>query len=539
MRKHLCVCGLLALAFAIAGCGSGNSQPGSTASNHETGSSKQYAELRWGALPWAGPLNFTYTDWPQVGGIESLAVQSLVEFGPKGEVKPGLASSIEHPNSTTYIYHIRSGVKFSSGKPLTIADVVFSLERNHGKEALLAKGMWEGVSSIAPSGDSTVVVKLRRPNPAWPYIMGVSSAIIEKAQAERVGEKALGTSSSDLPIGTGPWKFDSYQPEVSVHLSRNPYWSGPAQPAARITIDVFKQESTIALALRSGSLDGAFDYSGPPKTFASIPGTRLIGTPGFGMFYLAMNTLVAPFTDAHVRRAIAYATDIKGMTGAIFPSGLAQEGGTLFPGGMLSHLGSSEQVGAMVASLPKYPFNLTVAKQELARSAYPHGFTTTILALPAAEPDGVPVAQILSSDLAKIGITAKVRLVQNDEIAGLVGKKVTIYAAGQPPEYPDPSGLAALLRASEIAPTGSGYNFAEYKNAEVEKLLSEQAETVDTKARLKLIGQTLGVVEGDLPYRPLFSPDFIVALSNKYVFPPFSFWSTLDSPWALGVKLAS
>ena len=421
MRKCLFAGVALALAVLVTGCGSSKGQPGSTASNGGTGSSKQYAELRWAAAPWEGPLNFTYTDWPEVGAIESLAVQSLVEFEPNGKVKPGLASSIEHPNPTTYIYHIGSGVKFSNGKPLTIEDVVFSLERNHGKDALVAKGLWEGVSSISAQGNSAVVVKLKKPEAAWPDIMGVSSGIIEKAQAERVGEKALGTPGK-MPIGTGPWKFDSYQPEVSVHLSRNPYWTGAPQPAARIDVSIFKQDASIALALRSGSIDGTFVAEGAPKTFNDIPGTRLLSVPGYGVMYVGLKTSSPPFTDTHVRRAIAYATDFEGMIKASYPPGLASESRTLFPNSLLADLGPSSQVSAMVNSLPRYDFDLTKAKEELAKSAYPHGFTTTIYA-ESWVANAVSASQILSSDLAQIGIKAKVDLIQTDEISSAIEKR--------------------------------------------------------------------------------------------------------------------
>jgi peptide/nickel transport system substrate-binding protein len=535
MKKCLFASIALVLVVLAAGCGGSKGQSSSTASNGGTGSSKQYAELRWAAAPWEGPLNFTYTDWPEVGAIESLAVQSLVEFEPNGKVKPGLASSIEHPNPITYIYHIRSGVKFSNGKPLTIADVVFSLERNHGKNALVAKGLWEGVSSISAQGDSAVVIKLKKPEAAWPDIMGVSSGIIEKAQAERVGEKALGTPGK-LPIGTGPWKFDSYQPEVSVHLSRNPYWTGAPQPAAKIDVSIFKQDASIALALRSGSIDGTFVAEGAPKTFNDIPGTRLLSVPGYGVMYVGLKTSSPPFTDVHVRRAIAYATDFEGMIKASYPPGLASESRTIFPNSLLADLGPSSQVSAMVNSLPRYDFDLTKAKEELAKSAYPHGFTTTIYA-ESWVANAVSASQILSSDLAQIGIKAKVDLIQTDEISSAI-EKGTIIPGIQPPEYPDPSGLAALLSASERLPHGSGYNFAGYSNAEAEKLMSEQAEAVNPTTRIELIGKALRIVEAEFPYRPLYSPDFLVALSDKYVFPPFSFWSTVDTPWALNVKLA-
>lgn len=538
MRKCWCAGVALALTVALAGCGGSQGQSSGVASN-SAGSSKQYAELRWGSTPWQGPLNWYYSCWPEAGAIESLAVQSLMEFEPDGKIKLGLASSVEHPNPTTYVYHIRPGIRFSDGNPLTTADILFSFQRADGKESLVIKGLWADVASFSAQGSSAVVIKLKRPLAPWPSIFAMSSQVIEKAQADQISEKALGTPGH-LPIGTGPWKLDSYQPEVSVHLSRNPYWKGQSQPAQRITINVFKEETALALALRSGAVEGAFDYL-TPKPFVDIPGARQITSPGAGNISLGVNKTFPPFNDVHVRRAIAFATDVKGMMAALFGSGndLAEEASSFLPASMLGNIGSKSEVGAMIGSLPKYEFNLNKAKQELARSAYPHGFTTTIDAQPN-ESFPVLIAQILSSDLAKIGITAKVHLVQLDEIATMVGRKVTIYPSELGSLYPDPNFLlTGMLGSKEILPNGSGLNWAQYRNSEVDKLLEEQSEIVNPTARLKAIGKLLRIEESELGYRPLFAHSTYLTLSNKYVFPTFSWWTTLVTPWALNVKLAS
>ncbi len=542
MKKCLCVCTTLALAIAAAGCGSGTStsQTSGNASNREAGSSKQYAELHWGSTPWQGPLNWYYSCWPEAGAIESLAVQSLVEFESDGKPKLGLASSVEHPNPTTYIYKIRSGVRFSDGKPMTVADVLFSFSLADGKESLVTKGLWQNVASFSADGNSAVVIKLKHPEAPWPSIFAMSSQVIEKAAADKFSEKALGTPG-DLPVGTGPWKLDSYQPSVGVHLSRNPYWKGQPQPAQRITVSVFKEETSLALALRSGTIDGAFDYL-LPKPFADIPGARQITAPNAGNIYLGINKNYPPFNDIHVRRAIAYATDVKGMMKAIFGegNGLAAQATSFLPASLLgTNVGSKSEIDALIGSLPKYEFNLAAAKRELERSAYPHGFSTTIDAQPN-ESFPVLIGQVLSSDLAKIGITAKVRLVQLDEIPTMTGRNVTIYPSELGSLYPDPNfPMSSMLGSKEILPSGSGLNWAQYRNAEVDKLLAQQAETVNPTTRLELIGKILHVEEAELPYRALFSHSYYLTLSNKYVFPTFSWWTTLVTPWALNVKLAS
>jgi peptide/nickel transport system substrate-binding protein len=534
MKRYLCACIGLVLVLAIAGCGGSKDQTGKVASNGGSGSSKPYPELRWGLTTFPGVLDWPRNPQGSLIVVESLAVNNLVEFEPDGKVKPGLASSIEQPNPTTYVYHLKS-VKFSDGKPMTSADVVYSLDRNINSKEAWDKAYWADVASINPQGGSTVVIKLKQPSAVFPAVLGFTSEVIEKAAAEKIGEKALGTPGHML-IGTGPWKLDSYTPEASVELSRNPYWTGTPQPAQKITVDLFKTEASLALALRSGAIDGTF-FDETPKTFANIPGNRPLVAPGTTVEYVSANTQLAPFNDVHVRHALAYASDSKGMIGALYPGGDAAEDQTIMPTSLFSNLGTQSEIDATLGSLPKYEFNLVKARQELARSAYPHGFTTEIQ-LDEESNNLTSAAEIFASDLAKIGITAKVHPLSASQWTALwLGGKTKLSMQELLAAYPDPEGImSTLISPAQIS---SGLNSAKYANPEVDKLLAESAGTLNTGKRLQMIGKLLKTVGSDAPYWPLYTHATFGALSEKYVLPTFSAWTALFRPWALDVRLAS
>jgi peptide/nickel transport system substrate-binding protein len=484
----------------------------------------------------AGPLDWNRNVVALVT-VESLTVDNLMEFEPDGQVKPGVASSVEQPNPTTYVYHLKS-IKFSDGNPMTAADVVFSLERNiHGREAW-AKAYWEDVASITAPNSKTVVVKLKQPNAIFQRVVAFTGEVIEKSAAEKVNEKELGTPGH-LLIGTGPWKLDNYKPEVSAQLSPNPYWTGAARPAQKITIDLFKTEASMALALRSGEIDGAFNYQSP-KDFANISGVRQLTSPGATVTLVSANTKSPPLNDVHVRRAVAYASDAKGMIGAIYPHGEAIEDASIIPPSFFGGMGTPSEVNAVQSGLPKYEFDLEKARQELAKSAYPHGFSTEI-AVEQVESAAVSAAEILSADLAKIGITAKVHELPSSEAAAVLGsgksklEVLTIYGF-----YPDPEGImSSILAPSQINPPGSGINIANYRNAEVDRLMPESLETLNSAKRLQMIGRLLGIVASEAPYWPLYTHASFWALSEKYVMPQLSWWTAEWGTWALGVKLAS
>ncbi|HEV7941486.1 MAG TPA: ABC transporter substrate-binding protein [Solirubrobacteraceae bacterium] len=524
----------MVLTALIAGCGGGGKEASNgAATNSSTGSSKPYAELRWGEPTFPARIDWDALSWPQAIQAESLVVQNLVEFEPNGRLKPELASSIEHPNATTYIYNVKTGVKFSDGKPLTVADVVYSLRYAMASKESDNKPYWSDVASVTAHGNSAVMVKLKRPSAIWPYILAFSGQIMEKAQAEKIGEKALGTPSG-LLIGTGPWKFDSFTPEASIHLSPNPYWRGPSRPASRITFTLFKSESTMALALRSGAIDGASWYT-TPKLFTGIPDVRNMDTPLEYTEVLSMGSESPPLNDVHVRRAIAYAIDAKGMIKALYPPGDASEVATFTPASLYPNYAPGE-VNAMLARLPKYDFDLAAAKAELAKSSYPHGFSTAIQ-VEATSTAEVSAAQILASDLAKIGINAAVHEQQPAEESVLYGKKVKLHIYEIGAAYPDPVSMTSeLLSPSQI---GSGLlNLASYRNKEVERLLPLSEEVTNPKQRLALIEKTLKLANSDAVYPMMWAIGVFGAISEKYVYPGFSTWTAAYTPWALRVKLA-
>jgi peptide/nickel transport system substrate-binding protein len=538
MRKYLCMGLVLMLAAFVAGCGSsGKGQSNGTASNsgaEGTGSSKQYPELRWGQLTFAGNINWTNNEPGQVALIESLAVQGLVEVEEDGKLKPCLATSIEHPNPTTYIYHIKSGVKFSDGKPLTVADVVYSLDQD--MKGLGTSPRWVDVASVSSRGDSTVVVKLKHPEGKWPEALAFSGQIVEKAQAERVGEKALGSPGA-MPIGTGPWKFDSYKPEVSVQLSPNPYWNGAPRPAQKITINIFKEESAMALALRSGVIDGASGYASQ-SIFANVPETHRESNPENWLAWMAMNAKQAPFNDGHVRRAIWYATDVQGILKALFPRGGASEDVTIAPPGGFGAFNAS-QVQKMLSTLPRYSFDLAAAKRELAKSAYPHGFATELVTF-ESEPYLLNVAQVIAYDLSKIGITVKVHEAPDTELTSYLeasgAHKVKMLMSEFATVTPNPDGVVEPL----VSPAVVGEsNLAYYDNPEIGKLFAEESENQSLEGRLGLLGKILKIAGEEAPYVPVFAHSEFTTLSNKYVAPTFSWYTGAYTPWALDVKLAS
>src|SRR5262245_45176669 len=177
-----------------------------------------------------------------------------------------------------------------------------------------------------------------------------------------------------LMMGTGPYKFDSLDPLKGVELSANPnYWGG--KPSIQhISVKFISDEQSMALAFRAGDVDIAWPSNA--RAFEATAGTQLISASACNQGFLSMNTKVAPFNDVHVRRAIAYVLNKPDIIKA--QGGFAEPDSTMIPPVQLQSVASRAQVAKLVKSIPTYPFSVAKAKAELAKSAYPNGFSTHI-----------------------------------------------------------------------------------------------------------------------------------------------------------------
>jgi peptide/nickel transport system substrate-binding protein len=530
MKKFTAVGAVLTLAFVLAACGGGSSGS-SGATSSATGSSEPFPVLHWTSTPIQRAdvvTGFSFGTFSLVAPV----TQGLMSYDKEGKVIPGLASSVDNPDPTTYIYHLKQGIKFSDGKPLTVEDVVFSLMRNLGKESQSASN-FEDVASIKAQGSDAVVIKLKEADVTWPNVPAFCGQILEKAAALKGGIEKLGTPAN-LPIGTGPYKFTDFNPQTGATLDLNPYWKGQKQTAQEVQVKILKEDSQIALAMRSGEADGS-SWPVSERAYASS-GAQIVTTPGVNQMALSMNTLVAPFNDIHVRKAIAYATDRKGMIEAIF-EGKAELSQTLTPISLYGSIAPAAEVEKTFGSLPNYEFDLAAAKAEMAKSKYPEGFSTTFV----AEPTAVKVAQALAPDLAKIGIKMKVEQVTEAAyIEYLFGPrdKLGLTMGYYGAVYPDPSSLMNFWLSPSQAKL-NGLNSANYKSAEMAKLLSEQSKATNGDERLQLINSAFQLMKEEVPYVPLFAPQQFIVVSPKFVFEDYSPWTLSFTPWPLLVKKAS
>nr|WP_245944918.1 ABC transporter substrate-binding protein [Pelagibacterium lacus] len=244
--------------------------------------------------------------------------EGLTRFGANGDILPALAESWDiSPDGLTYRFTLHDGVTFHDGAALTAADVVFSLDRARAGDSVNAqKFLFADIEAVVAEDDRTVVVTLARPNGNFLFNMAWGDAVI-------VAEASAGTNATQ-PIGTGPFRFETWRQGDSVTLVRNPsYWGEPAR-LERATFRFISDPTAAFAAMMAEDVD-TFPVFPAPETLSILDADprfeTVVGTTE-GETILAMNNRREPLDDIRVREAIAHAIDRQTIIdGAMFGYG--------------------------------------------------------------------------------------------------------------------------------------------------------------------------------------------------------------------------
>src|SRR5260370_32011052 len=294
---------LLVLVTLLAACG--------TTSNGNT--AKQGGTLT--IVP--GPLgdftrNFNvFATGSVLSGTEGLVYEPLLFFNREdGSVKPWLASSYQLSSDATSItFKLRPDVQWSDGKPFTSADVVFTLNLVRNHPAVDYSGLWNVITGVSAPDDHTVIVKLKQPSVPTLWYLGGQTYILPQHLWSGVSNPVTYTNPN--PVGTGPFVFKSFSPQLYV-FDRNPHYWQPGKPyIGEIRYPAFTSNTSADLMLSQGSVDWTGLLTPDVnKTFASRdPAHNHYWFPPSDVVTLYLNLAKHPFNLLAVRQAISAAVD--------------------------------------------------------------------------------------------------------------------------------------------------------------------------------------------------------------------------------------
>jgi peptide/nickel transport system substrate-binding protein len=410
MRKVLLIgtmCALTALALGACGGSSGGGTI-SVAKEGEGGKTVNAAceeePVAGGSLTYARQLETVTLNPREIkngnGDIfaDEMLFSPIVRNAPNGKAKivPGLAEKWDiSKDGMTYTFHLRPGLKYSDGSPLTAEDVAWNLEQFNDPEvnAELA-AVAVGMEKAEATGPTTVVVKLEHPVAAFLYNVAIFPAfIIDKQKFE-----AEGAAYWKHPVGTGPFKLKEFASGSHITFEKNPYYFERSKPYLQtMRWNFVANSNTRVLALKSGESQMA---DGIPfsqvESLQAEPNLaiQLAEVPNQAM--MITNTEKPALADPQVRRAISYALNREQINEVVF------RGTGTVPNSMLQgfELNASDQ------EVEPLEFNLTKAKEEMAKSKFAKGFSLDIQ-YPAGLEYFKQMVLLIQQELGAIGIEVK------------------------------------------------------------------------------------------------------------------------------------
>jgi peptide/nickel transport system substrate-binding protein len=326
--------------------------------------------------------------------------ESLLGWDANLNQRPSLARSWDLPNPTTFVFHLREGVRFHSGKLLDAEDVKYSIEIARNPPAPgVSSGFFPPIDKVTIVNKNTVKIHTSQPaeNLLGFFAWGRYGEIVPAGLYER-------TNVRTHADGTGPFMLAEYVPNDHITLARNPhYWRKGVPGVDQLILKILPDESTRLSALRSGAIDGG-EFSATSaqsvgnSSSLSVKKLRAVFTHEFEF---GLKDKSKPWSDVRVRQAINAAIDRQDIINKVFA------GQGYFTGKIPQGYGDWPIPASLLKS--KYEkYDPVQAAALLKAAGYSNGFPITItsIAQPAEYTD---LATVVASQLGKVGIHATVK----------------------------------------------------------------------------------------------------------------------------------
>ncbi len=420
--------------------------------------------------------------------------EGLTGFDQNLRIRGVLAQSWENPDALTWRFHLRHGVRFQDGRPLTAADVVYSLDRVAHSPASGMRSYLVEVSRVKALSIDTVEIVTRRP---YPILLNKLAFALIVPKGWPKGDQP--------PMGTGPYRFAGRLPGGGLELVANDlYWRG-RPPIKKIEVYHVPDELSRVHELESGVVD--FIDQVAPASIRPLEraGLNVVTAPGRLVMYIELNVTRPPFSDLRVRQAVNLAID-RGQLVRNVLDGMGRPANQMV----------DRDVFGFDSNLPKIEPDLPKARKLLAAAGYPHGFSVTLNSnFPAA-------ANAVKRQLARVGIEITVTRSPGPQTFRALRKlEVTMYLAGVFAPTADASDLFdAKIHTRDPESGYGGGNYSGYSNPILDQLIERTATTEGMEQRRAALEQSMKIIVRDLPMIPLYVGRDVSAANADLYFKP-------------------
>ncbi len=427
--------------------------------------------------------------------VVKMLYNTLLKFEDDGTVVGDLAESWSvSEDKLTWTFNLKQGVKFHNGKELTSADVKATFDRALNAEAggLRTTEIIKMFTSVEAPDPYTVTITTDAPyGPMESLMCNMSLGIMDADYIEQYGLD-LGTSVEG-ENGTGPFKVVSWERDQEIVVERFDDYFGTPAKLQTVVYTIIPEAASRVIALETGEVDVIDKPTDEDlaRLEADTENFTVLRKPTISqrLFRFGCNDPI--ISNTKVRQAIVYAIDRQAIIDALFTGSGYPSTAPLAPVTFgYSDLGEIEQ-------------DLELAKSLLAEAGYPDGFDTKIITTERYQ-NGIELAEIISQQLAEIGINAKIEVWEWSALSaswnGITADEFDqpIFIMGAGPSMRDADGgLRGLYTTSETGLNDRNYGF--YSNAEVDALIEQGMQETDQQKRVEIYKEAMEILYREDP----------------------------------------
>lgn len=408
----------------------------------------------------------------------------LVKLDRNMEIVGDLAESWEFTSDTSVTFHLKQGVLFHNGEEMKASDVVYSIER--AMASAKVKTFTANIESVVADDDYTVTINTSIPYaPLMTNLCHTANYIVSQKAAEEAGD-----SFTTNPVGTGPFKFVSWDSGDKIVLERNEnYFAGDVLPST-LTYKIMSEDSARTIALETGEIDvNLVVAAADASRIESEEGVELKVTMSPKIEYVSMNQKVEPFNNPLVRQAINYAIDRESLN-IVATNGY----------GIVTDSVMSKQINGYTDDVTHYEYNPEKAKELLAEAGYPDGFSTSIV---VSGNTRSTEAQLIQGNLAEAGINLEINTMESTTLLEQINNgDYEMFIMSYNNTTGDPDTSLYMLFNSTVPASSGNRSFTNIP--EVDAALEGARLEADNAARMELYADVQKILTEQAVWVPLY-----------------------------------
>ena len=445
----------------------------------------------------------------------SLLFRGLTRLDQQGRVVPDLAERWTAPDGLVYTFTLRENQFWHDGKPVTIDDLLFTIEMMQNPDSPILPDLAELWRSVTVEPVDEHTVRLVLDEPFAPFLDFTTIGLLPKHIWQDVPPSELLTSPLNLrPVGNGPMQATLTSAQF-IRLERNPYSSEDIPMVSALEFHFYPDYPSIYAAYTEGELDGVSQVMQSDISLAQArTDMQLFSAPlstYVGVVFNLQNPDVPFLQDAIVRRALYHALDREQLLHDVV-------GGH----GVLASSPIPSNNWGHAPDTPSYDYDPDEARRLLDESGWvdtdgdgtrdKDGLPMQLILLTNDGPTRIALIEQIAADWQAVGVKV---VVESVSFGGFVSDFLTprrFEAAllswditGDPDPFP-------LYHSSQIA---TGQNYGGWSNQEADALVIEARSTVDPEKRRALYAQFQHLFAADVPAIPLYYPVYTYGVSER------------------------